>query len=209
MSTNNLILRLLQSRKNILNILENHQNYNVDDYKDFDMSEVDVMYKNEQLDMLLENKENTKKTYIKYLLSTKAVRTTQIDQIIEDLYQLENVLEKKDTLIIILFEDPNENLVNHFKHIYNSTGVFIVIHTIRRLQFNILEHDLVPEMVILDDEKIEVLKDKYFLNSLKELPDISRFDPQALAMSMRPGEVGQFTRKSPTSLTTYYYRICV
>ena len=59
MSTNNLILRLLQSRKNILNILENHQNYNVDDYKDFDMSEVDVMYKNEQLDMLLENKENT------------------------------------------------------------------------------------------------------------------------------------------------------
>lgn len=209
MSTNNLILRLLQSRKNILNILENHQNYNVDDYKDFDMSEVDVMYKNEQLDMLLENKENTKKTYIKYLLSTKAVRTTQIDQIIEDLYQLENVLEKKDTLIIILFEDPNENLVNHFKHIYNSTGVFIVIHTIRRLQFNILEHDLVPEMVILDDEKIEVLKDKYFLNSLKELPDISRFDPQALAMSMRPGEVGKFTRKSPTSLTTYYYRICV
>ena len=159
MSTNNLILRLLQSRKNILNILEKHQNYNIDDYKDFDMSEVDVMYKNEQLDMLLENKENTKKTYIKYLLSSKAVRTSQIDQIVEDLYVIENVLKKNDTLIIILFEDPNENLVNHFKHVYNSTGVFIVVHTIRRLQFNILEHSLVPEMIILDDEMSTVISD--------------------------------------------------
>lgn len=209
MSTNNLILRLLQSRKNILNILEKHQNYNIDDYKDFDMSEVDVMYKNEQLDMLLENKENTKKTYIKYLLSSKAVRTSQIDQIVEDLYIIENLLKKSDTLIIILFEDPNENLVNHFKHIYNSTGVFIVVHTIRRLQFNILEHSLVPEMIILDDEKVEELKQQYYLKTLKELPEISRFDPQALAMSMRPGEVGRFTRNSPTSLNTYYYRICV
>jgi len=209
MSTNNLILRLLQSRKNILNILEKHQNYNIDDYKDFDMSEVDVMYKNEQLDMLLENKENTKKTYIKYLLSSKAVRTSQIDQIVEDLYVIENVLKKNDTLIIILFEDPNENLVNHFKHVYNSTGVFIVVHTIRRLQFNILEHSLVPEMIILDDEKVEELKQQYYLKTLKELPEISRFDPQALAMSMRPGEVGRFTRNSPTSLNTYYYRICV
>ena len=42
-----------------------------------------------------------------------------------------------------------------------------------------------------------------------QLPEISRFDPQALAMCMRPGQVCKFERESSTALFYNYFRICV
>ena len=64
-------------------------------------------------------------------------------------------------------------------------------------------------MLILDDKEKDELKIKYNLNSYKQLPEISRFDPQALAMSMRPGDIGKIERSSVTSLTYDYYRFCI
>ena len=42
-----------------------------------------------------------------------------------------------------------------------------------------------------------------------QLPEISRFDPQALALCIRPGDVCKFIRNSSTALEYNYYRICV
>jgi len=53
---------------------------------------------------------------------------------------------------------------------------------------------------ILDDNEIILLKEKYHLKHLKELPEISRFDPMALAICLRPGQICTFDRKSPTAL---------
>ena len=50
---------------------------------------------------------------------------------------------------------------------------------------------------------------QYNIKNSKQLPEINRFDPQALAMCMRPGDVGRFTRKSVTSVDYDYYRVCV
>jgi len=44
---------------------------------------------------------------------------------------------------------------------------------------------------------------------VKQLPEVSRFDPHSLAMCLRPGEVCQYERKSPTAMKTDYYRVCV
>ena len=86
---------------------------------------------------------------------------------------------------------------------------FVVVLNIKRLQFNMLEHFLVPSMRILSEIENEKLFQQYNIANIEQMPAISRYDPQALIMCMRPGQICEITRKSPTSLTSNYYRICV
>jgi DNA-directed RNA polymerase subunit H (RpoH/RPB5) len=67
----------------------------------------------------------------------------------------------------------------------------------------------VPECIILADPEIQELKKKHNIKELKQLPEISRFDPQALAMGVRPGQVCMFKRESSTAMFYEYYRLCV
>ena len=208
----NRILNIYKSRLTIINFMEKLQ-YDTNDYDIFSINEIDAMFINSQLDMLLKHLTEDKKVYIKYYFSAKTtsrqIRPQTLDTIIEDLYEIENILTAKDTLVIIIDEEPNETIINKVKYIYERTGIFIVIHNIKRLQFNILEHSLVPDFEIMNVEQIEELKIKYNIENLSLLPEISRFDPLALAILLRPGEIVKLKRNSSTALTNYYYRICI
>ena len=216
MATNNIssiISSIYISRKNVLDLMEK-QDYNVIDYKNFSINEVNTMFQNNQLDMLLEkNKEDEKnkiknKIYIKYNLG-KVLRPANIQEIIDDLFYLEEILSKEDTLFIIAKDEMNETLTNDLIHLFEKDGIFIVVQSIKGLQFNILEHVLVPQHRVLNDlETIEVMK-KYNIKNKKEFPDISRFDPVAQVIGLRPGKVCEITRISKTAITSLYYRVCV
>ena len=208
MSNNNQILNIYKSRKSILEIVKS-LGYNVEDYEGFNINEIDAMLSNEQLDMLIENPNSQKKIYIKYHLSSKQVRQGMLDDLVEELYNIENVLEKKDTLIIITEDEPNDSIVSRLKYVYDHDDIFVVIHNIHRLQFNILEHNLVPKCDILNEQDENNLMVQLKIKTKKQLPEISRFDPQALALCLRPGNIAKFTRKSITALETEYYRVCV
>jgi DNA-directed RNA polymerase subunit H (RpoH/RPB5) len=205
--SNNKTLIVYNSRKTILELFK-FMKYEVDDYADFSINEIDAMYETSQLDMLISNAEN-KKVYIKYYLTSKQLRPETLNDMIEDLFQIEEVLTKSDTLVIIVNDEPNDTIVNRVKFLYDKEGIFVVIHNIRRLQFNILNHVLVPNIEILKETEIEDLKIKFNLKHTMQLPEISRFDPQALAIAMRPGQICKLTRKSATSLFYNYYRVCV
>jgi DNA-directed RNA polymerase subunit H (RpoH/RPB5) len=209
MSSSNKILQVYKSRKNILDILETYQGFAVSDYAEFSINEIDAMYTNNQLDMLLTHKTDKKKTYIKYYLTAKQIRPQNLDNIIDDLFYVENVLTKDDTLIIIIEDEPNDTIISKLEYLYNHDGIFVVIHNIQRLQFNILEHELVPQMTILSDEETKDVVKQYNLTSVKQLPEIDRFDPVALALSMRPDQVGKIVRPSITALKTVVYRVCI
>lgn len=209
MSSNfNRILSLYKSRNNILEILET-LGYKISDYSGFSINEIDAMFVNQQLDMLLTHKSLPVKTYVKYFLTSKQIRPQNLDDIIEDLFVIENILTKTDTLVIIMEEEPNETLLTKLKYLYDHDGVFVVVHNIQRLQFNILKHKLVPQTSILFTEQVSELKVKYNLKELTQLPEISRFDPVALAIALRPGQVCKILRSSATALEYEYYRICV
>jgi DNA-directed RNA polymerase subunit H (RpoH/RPB5) len=208
MSNSNRILSLYKSRKTILEYLDD-LDYETKDYIGFSINEIDAMYVNKQLDLLINHKSNDKKVYVKYYLDAKQIRPPNLDNIIEDLFVIDNVLTKNDTLIIITEDEPNDTIINKMKYLFDSEGIFVVLHNIHRLQFNLLQHTLVPTAVILNDADIEEMKKKYNIKSLQQLPEISRFDPQALAICMRPGEVCMIFRKSATALSYNYYRICV
>jgi DNA-directed RNA polymerase subunit H (RpoH/RPB5) len=208
-ASNNRILSIYKSRSTILEILSDNLGYNTTEYEAFTINEIDAMYSNSQLDMLLKHNDSERKMYIKYYLTAKQIRPQNLDDIIEDLFIIENVLTKEDTLVIITEEEPNDTIVTKLKYLYDHDGIFVVIHNIRRLQYNILNHKLVPECTILQDKDVEDLKKKYNISNPMQLPEISRFDPQALAMCLRPGNICEFKRNSATAMFYNYYRICV
>jgi len=210
--SSNRILSLFKSRTTMLQLLD-HQNYVVDDYDGFSINEIDAMFVNSQLDMLVSHSTDDRKVYVKYYFSpkqtSKQIRPQNLEDIIEDLFVIENVLNKKDTLIIIIDGEPNDTIITKMKYLYDHDGIFVIIHNIQRLQFNLLEHKLVPKITILNDDDVDKLKSNLSLTTVSLLPEISRFDPQALAVGMRPGSVCKIARESATALTYNYYRVCI
>ena len=204
----NRVLTIYKSRNIILEYMDS-LGYNVSDYANFSINEIDAMAVNDQLDMLVTRKSDGHKVYIKYLLNVKQLRKDNLDQLIEDLYDIEAVLEKKDTLVVITNEEPNDTMIARMKYLFDHSGIFVVMHYIKRLQFNLLNHQLVPNAIILQKEAVDKLKEQYHIDTLDKLPEISRFDPQAMALTLRPGQVIKIFRKSNTALEYNYYRVCV
>jgi DNA-directed RNA polymerase subunit H len=214
--SSSLISSICKSREIVLNQMDK-LGFDTTDYKNFSINEVNAMLQNSQLDMLLEKNtpdDKTKrknKVYIKYYLG-KTISQKNIQEMIDDLFYLEEGNEsmtKDDTLYIIIKYEINETLTNLIKHIWESQGIFIIIQNIKRLQFNILEHVLVPPHRLLNDDEVHNIKNKYNITENTQFPDISRFDPVAQVICLRPGQVCEIERPSKTSIMAYYYRICV
>jgi DNA-directed RNA polymerase subunit H (RpoH/RPB5) len=205
------ISSIYKARNTIIKMMS-LQGYNVDEYENFSVNEVNAMYQTQQLDMLLEKKnEKTgkiNKIYITFYLG-KSLRDKNIQEIIDDLFNLEEILTHDDTLMIITKDDINDTITNLLKHIWEQENLFIVIQNIKRLQFNILEHSLVPPHKVLNNEELDEVKRRYNITNNKEFPDISRFDPVAQVIGIRPGQVCEITRPSKTAIEGLYYRICI
>lgn len=200
------IAKIFKSRKIMLNLAE-RRGYNIDQYNDFNIPEISTLYGTSNLDMILTHPETQSKLCFKYHLKTK-ISKTHIQDFIEDLYNVEEILGPDDNLIIVGKDKPNDTLINVLDMTYKNEQYYVNIYNIHDYLFNILDHDLVPpHRVIDDDEKKNVAK---FYNIVKDSqwPEISRFDPVALAVGVKPGEVVEIIRSSPTSLTTKYYRLC-
>lgn len=208
-----LISTVFTSRNIILDLM-GKQGYNIEDYANFSISEVNSMKQNNQLDMLLEKKEEdpfTKrknKIYVRYYLG-KTIRPANLQEMIDDLFNLEEILKKEDTLFIIIKDEINETLTNELKHIWETDGIFIVIENIKRLQFNILDHELVPEHTIVPESEVVNIMRKYNITDKIQFPDISRFDPVSRAIGLRPGQLCHIVRPSKTAIKANYYRLCV
>jgi len=209
MSQSEKIIEVFKARTNILKQLKT-QGYNVEDYEGSNISEVNSMFIEKQLDMLVTNPKTQQRTYVKYHLESgksKSLRNNHIQDCIDDLFN-EDILEKKDNIIIIIKDEPNESLIKSVKNIWEQQGVFVILYYIKRLQFNLLEHELVPRHTILSHSEVKEFKEKFNIKDDKQMPDISRFSPVALAIGLRPGDICKIERPSKTSIKTLFYRIC-
>jgi len=151
---------LFKSRNHILQLLS-RQGMDVSNYTDYGVAEVQTMYTNNQLDMLLTTEKDIhpeRKVYVKYYLA-KTLRRENINNMIDDLFYIEQVLQPTDTLIIVMKQEVNDTVIGILNEIWEKDRIFIVVHSLDRLQFNILEHQYVPEHVVLTEaEQEEVLK---------------------------------------------------
>lgn len=201
-----LISEIYKSRKNILDVMES-QGYNINDYSNFSINEVNSMFNNDQMDMLLEN-DDEKKIYIRYNLGNK-INESVILNFVEDLFYLSETLKKTDTLFIITKEELNDPIKNILKRIWEKEKINIVIESITRLQYNILKHNLVPNHRIIKENELKNIMIKYNILSLEHLPEINRFDPVAKLIGIKPTEVCEIKRPSKNAIESNYYRVCV
>jgi len=203
---NNHINSIYNSRTNLLEILK-ERDFNIETYEKFDINEIGILADNNQLDMLLTSNNSEKKVYVKYYIN-KIIKVQNIFSIVEDLFHLENLLNKNDDLIIIIKEEPNETLTQEIKNIWMAESIYISLLNIKRLQFNILKHEKVPKHTIISKEEEKNFKKKFNILHNDQIPDISYFSPVSLVLGVRPDNIVKIERKSPTSITTDYYRIC-
>lgn len=233
------IARLYNARKNLLDLLmvqgydvDGYTNFGVNEvnamyaHKQLDML-VETKLSSSSSDKSKEKKEEgkskpKKKAYIKFHLE-KMLSTGHINDLIEDLYVLgsggevgglgistnanDTVLTEKDMLIIVTKQEVKT--MNQYLNQLFLQGRFIVLLSLDRLQFNILNHQYVPPHTILLKEELDEMMKKYNVADKSQLPDISRYDPVALAIGMRPGDVCKIDRPSKSAIHSTYYRVCV
>jgi len=202
----NIISQIYNSRKILLEQLKG-RGFAIDDYDHFSFNEIRIMFTNKQLDMLLTNGSTQKKIYIKYHLTTK-IRPGHVYDYIDDLYNLEDVLSPTDELIIITKDKIADTLVKLMETLYIKDKVFFIIFNLKQLSFNILKHVLVPPHRILNKEEEQTIRNKFNIREDSQFPEISRFDPVAMALGIRPKELCEIIRPSKTSIETKYYRLC-
>mgnify|MGYP001156691666 CR=1 FL=1 len=196
---------IFKSRNILLELLE-EQDYNISNYSGSSINEVNSMYQNKQMDMLLEKSE--KKTYVKYHLG-KSLKKNNIEDYIEDLIHLDNILEKKDDIIIIVKDEPNSSLIDVINNLWLQDSIYVNVINIKRLQYNILQHTLVPKHRILSEDEAINFKKKFNITNDSQIPDISRFSPVSQVIGIRPGQICEITRNSKTAINSLFWRICI
>ena len=117
-------------------------------------------------------------------------------------------MDKKDDFIIIVKDKPNDTLLKLMNTIWNVDGLYFTIYNLNNYLYNILEHEYVPKHEIIGEQEIKFIKQRYNIRSDKDIPQISRYDPVAQAIGLRPGQICKITRPSKTAITSNYYRIC-
>ena len=201
-----LVSQIYKSRQVLLE-LASAQQYDVSQYLGFSVNEVSIMEDTNQLDMLLTKPATNEKMYIKYYLK-RSLSPSNLRDIIEDLYAVQEELSPNDTLFVVVKQSINKTLMNELGHIWESERKFIIVQSLDRLQFNIMKHVLVPPHELLSEEETKNVMLKYYMTSSSEFPELPRFDPVAIAIFIKPGQVCKITRPSKTAISAPYYRMC-
>jgi DNA-directed RNA polymerase subunit H (RpoH/RPB5) len=205
-NSNSFIISIYNSRKILLEILQ-ERGFNVTKYSNFGITEIGILLENNQLDMLLENENTKKKIYVKFYIN-KLIKPQNIYDIVEDLFHIETILEKKDDLMIIIKDEPNDTMMENIKDIWVSENIYVSLLNIKRLQFNILKHTLVPKHTLLTLSEKEQFMKKYNVMETSQIPDISFFSPVSLVLGIRPEDVVKIERNSRTAIQSDFYRVC-
>ena len=200
-----IISKIYKSRNIILAILKS-RGYKTEDYEGFSVNDIHTMFANHQLDMFMEHKVKGK-IYVNYGIYKK-LRQNYIDETLEDLFDVEEILKNEDELIIVSKDKINDALKNAMKQSFINEKRFYNVYNLNDYLFNILQHSLVsPHRILTEKEKTEIII-KYNITNMSQFPEISRFDPVAQALGMRPTELCEIKRPSPTAIVTNYYRYC-
>ena len=75
-------------------------------------------------------------------------------------------------------------------------------------EFNILNHELVPEHIILKENEIKEVLEKFKIVP-QNLPKILLSDPAVKAINAKEGDILKIVRMSKTAGTSVYFRIVV
>ena len=107
--------KIYKSRKILLEQLAS-LGYDTSEYTDFSVNDVYTLNKTKQLSFIVTNSIGTKK-YIYYHI-TKALRPAHIHELIEQLYHVDETLNKNDELCIITKDSLNGTIMKEIKDVF-------------------------------------------------------------------------------------------
>jgi len=204
---------LFKSRNILLEILED-RGFDVSNYNNPSFQEFNSMLTNDQLDIFVQKppqnqKDEPAKIYVKYILSGK-INVKMIWSIAEELFDQDEILNReKDELIVVSMSNVNSSNIKLIEDVYNSGDIFMNILHYRETLFNKLKHELVPKHIVISDkQEIDAIKKKYNIVRDDQFPDISRHEPIARLIGLRPGNLCKIERYSVSAGKIDYYRMC-
>jgi len=161
--------------------------------------------------MTIQHSSEAKKVFVAFHLKNIM---RDIEPYLEEYFLSETALKTTDWLVIVVKDEMNDSMRETIqmkqRQAWDNHGFFVTILTLPRLQFNILSHKMVPSHSILPvKQKDEVVTRFCIRNIMEEFPTISRFDPVAQVIGIRPEQVCHIVRPSRTAITSDYYRVCI
>lgn len=75
-------------------------------------------------------------------------------------------------------------------------------------KFNVTDHDMVPEHVLLDEDEVQEVLERYGIRKA-DLPKIGRLDPAVKQTDAEPGDVLKIVRQSRTAGEAVVYRLVI
>lgn len=219
---------VFMSRQNTLDMLE-YRGFDTNAYQNFCREELDVLYNENGLNILVDHKSNPESLLVNYVHHDKMTQKKLKDILGErgdgvydeefGLFSKKNIEDgliksNTGTIILILIGTEVPALQKIVDSYYNYSkkekrSVYVQIFEIKKLCFNILKHTLVPKHEVLTEEEyIEEVKSVYNITSKSQLPGIKRSDAVAKYIGIRPEQVCRITRSSESTGIYTSYRIC-
>jgi len=123
---------------------------------------------------------------------------------LEDKYRMEEArslilaLEEKQLKRAILMTPEGEftsTTKDVLLDLMKNKKISLQMFTFDELQYNPIQHTLVPKYKILSEEEKELLKESYMLNDLQQLPVLAYSDIFSRYLGLSPNTVVQFFRR--------------
>ncbi len=216
--------KIFISRKIILEMLE-YRGYDTSKYQNYLKQELQILFSSDKLHMFVNHKNQDRSLLVYYIESTGSkINQKQLKFLMNSFSEKTDnkfINENTDTVIIISLDTISDTTKdNAFLYYENSIsedvrpnpvykGLYIQLFEINTLLFNIMNHDLVPKHTILSDKQYEdEVKKVYKINKSSQLPIISKLDPVAMFIGLRPKDVCRISRSSETAGIYNNYRYC-
>ena len=203
-----LVKDLYNSRKNLMFYLKN-QGYDVENYENFTISEINAMQTNsnkEITELNFEVMNGEKKCSVVYYLKS-SIKQSILEENVRDYYDEND--KDNSTLIFITLSAMNDTTQKTVKYLWEKYKEYVVIFDIPGLLINVLQHKYVPEHIKMNKQQKEEIYKKFNIANDKQVPEISMFDAAAKCILLKPGELCKINRYNKISYNNEFYRICV
>jgi DNA-directed RNA polymerase subunit H (RpoH/RPB5) len=202
------IFRVFTAYSVLLEIMKS-RGFDISEYEGFSKTQVAGMLASNQMDLML--KSPTKNVYVRYELERAPDLLKLAEQFFEAFDETPPILTHDDDLIVVSKESVlNDSKIEILNDLWENRKLYISIFSLADLQFNKFKAALVPSKVdILNEEETREFKKKYYVMDITQLPTISRYDPIASLLGLRPTQICKFQRDSVAALTLDFYRVCI
>lgn len=211
----NISINSIAKSKNIVLKQLKDRGFDTTPYENFDDETIGTQYRSNDdysLDMFIEHTDPTKgRAYVHY--RKNPIKKTNIDNEYKSFFQLDEdepgTLTTNDELHIICLQDENisDNILSAIITL-SSYKIYMTIRTLSQTKFDcridwIPKHEYVTETEYKENNKLPDKHDTSIINTM------SRFDPQAQAIGLRPGQICRIIRPSPIASREVVYRRCI